>query len=201
MRGYGKMGEHRSYREISACCQTLLHRSAGSSTPVRTPTTGTRSSSPRIDAMSGSIPPRWVMTTRSNQADAVFLRSKANCVSSFINSSVRTQSTNARIFSVGEAEGFNNKAERRSDRSVSRPTANVSRAGKDDICWNTTGSGESRNNSHPWMSRQNRRMLARGSRGNSTKGIFESGSQKNEVAIRSAQFNGPWADVVPHEGG
>ena len=71
-----------------------------------------------------------MMTTRSNQAEVVFLRSKANCASSFINSSVRTQSTNARIFSVGETEGFNNKAEWRSDKSVSRSTVNVSRGGE-----------------------------------------------------------------------
>ena len=60
------------------------------------------------------------------------MRSKANLVSSFMNPSVRTQSINARVFNEGEAGGFDNKAERKCNKSVLHSTINVLRAGKDD---------------------------------------------------------------------
>ena len=82
--------------------------------------------------MLGSIPSRWVMKTRCNRAEVVFLRSKANLVSSFMNPSVRTQSINARVFNEGEAGGFDNKAERKCNKSVLHSIINVLRAGKDD---------------------------------------------------------------------
>ena len=92
---------------------------------------GTCFSSSRIEAMLGNIPFRWVMTTRGIRAEVVFLRSEANRVNPSINSSVKSQFANARVFSEGEAEGFDNKLERRCDKSV--PDAmNVSMAGKND---------------------------------------------------------------------
>lgn len=73
-----------------------------------------------------------MMTTRCNRAEVVFLWSEANRVNTLINSSERKQFQNARVFSEGGAEGFDNNAERRSDELMSYAT-NVSRAVKDDI--------------------------------------------------------------------
>ena len=72
------------------------------------------------------------MTTHCSQAEAVFLRSEANRVNLSINSSVRMQSQNPRVFKQGEAEGSDSKGERTYDKSVLLLMANVSRAGKDD---------------------------------------------------------------------
>ena len=68
------------------------------------------------------------MTTRCNRAEVVFLRSEANRVNAFINSSERKQFKNAKVFSEGEVEGFSNNAERY-DKLV-RYAMNVSRAVK-----------------------------------------------------------------------
>lgn len=62
----------------------------------------------------------------------MLLRSEANRVNSSIKFSERSQLKNASVFSVGEDEGFDNNGERRLDRSVSHPTVNASRVGKDD---------------------------------------------------------------------
>lgn len=111
--------------------QTPLHRSIGSFVAIRTSTTGTCFSSLRIEVILGNVPSWWMMTTRCNHAEAVFLRSEANWTNSPMNSSVRTQSKNASVFREGEAEGFENRAGRCGN-LVSRSMVNVSRAGKDD---------------------------------------------------------------------
>ena len=72
------------------------------------------------------------MTTQHSQEEAVFLRSEANRVNLSINSSVRMQSQNPRVFKQGAAEGSENKEERTYDKSFSLLMVNVSRAVKDD---------------------------------------------------------------------
>jgi len=72
------------------------------------------------------------MTTQCSQAEVVFLRSEANRVNFSINSSVRMQSQNPRVFKQGEAEGSDNKGERTYDKSLSLLMVKASRAGKDD---------------------------------------------------------------------
>jgi len=60
----------------------------------------------------------------------VLLRLEANCVNSSINSSERSQSKKARVFSEGEDEGFDSRAERTYDVLMSHPMASASREGK-----------------------------------------------------------------------
>ena len=62
----------------------------------------------------------------------VSLQSEANHVNSFMKSLERSQFRKVRVFREGEDEGFDNKGEMRSDKSVSCPMVNVSRVGKDD---------------------------------------------------------------------
>ena len=85
-----------------------------------------------MQANLGRIPFELTMTTRYSHAEAVFLRLKANCVSSFIKSSSRSQSKNAIVFNRGEEGGFENKVENRCDRVTSHSITSVSRAGRDD---------------------------------------------------------------------
>ena len=81
------------------------------------------------------------MPTQCNQAEVVFLRLEANRVSSSMKPSAIIQSRNVRAFNEGEDDGFENKAERRYDKSVSHLTVSASRAGKDDRWQNTAGPG------------------------------------------------------------
>ena len=107
-------------------------RSAGSSLPIRTSTTGTCLPSASMQANLGRIPFELMMTTRYSHAEVVFLRLKANCVSSFIKSPSRLQSKNAMVFNRGEEGGSENKAENRCDTATSHSITSVSRAGRDD---------------------------------------------------------------------
>ena len=91
-----------------------------------------------MEARLGCFPFELTKTARYNRADAVFLRLKANCVNSSMKSSVISQSRNARVFSEGEEDGFENKMEKRCATLVSQSTASVSRAGKNGG-WNTVG--------------------------------------------------------------
>ena len=60
------------------------------------------------------------------------MRSEANRLNSFMKSSGRSQFRNTRVFSEGEDDGFENKAEKKRDMLVSNPITSVLRAGKDD---------------------------------------------------------------------
>ena len=67
-----------------------------------------------------------IMTIRcGNQAEA-------NHVSASIKLSSRPQSKNGRVFSQGEEDGFENKAEKRCDTAALYLVEKVSRVGKDD---------------------------------------------------------------------
>lgn len=82
--------------------------------------------------MVGKFPRELTMTMRRNQAEVVFLRLETNWISLPINSSERSQSKNASVFSEGENEGLENKVEKRRDKERSQAMANASRAGKID---------------------------------------------------------------------
>ena len=97
-------------RRNTAGCQPFLQiGSVGSFLPVQMLASGTRFPSPHIEAISGKFPSEPMMTIRcGNQAEA-------NHVSASIKLSPRPQSKNGRVFSQGEEDGFENKAEKRCD--------------------------------------------------------------------------------------
>ena len=98
--------------------RTTLHvRSVGNLVAIRTSTMGTCSPSSRIEVMLRNFPFRWTITTRWSRSEVVFLRLEANRANFCINSSVRTQSKNLRVFRDGEAEGLDSKVDKY-DRSV-----------------------------------------------------------------------------------
>ena len=110
----------------------LQVRPVGGSLPIETLTIGTCSPSASIEEMVGKFPRELTMTMRRNQAEVVFLRLETNWISLPINSSERSQSKNASVFSEGENEGLENKVEKRRDKERSQAMANASRAGKID---------------------------------------------------------------------
>jgi len=146
-------------------------KSFGNSLLIRTSTTGTCFPSASIDAKPGSFPFELTITTRCNRAEVVFLRLEAKRISSSMKSSVRLQSKNARVFSEGGEDGFENRTEKRYDTLVSQLTASVSRAGKNDG-WKTVGLRGDSARSDLRCTRRNSRMVVRvrGRRGNSAKG-------------------------------
>jgi len=104
--------------------------------------------------------------TRCNLAEVVFLRSEANCVSSSIKSSDRSQLRNARVVNEGGDDGFDDKVGRY-DILVSHSMASVSRLGNNDRWWIAGLRWDIPDVSR--CMRRNSRTFARGSRGNSMK--------------------------------
>ena len=80
----------------------------------------------------GNFPCELVITTQCNRAEVVSLCSEVYRVNSSMKSSVRSQSKNARVFSEGEEDGFENRMENRCDKLVLQSTASIPRVGGND---------------------------------------------------------------------
>ena len=94
--------------------------------------------------------------------------------------SVSGQSRNAMVFSDGQDEGLDHRGGKMCDMEVPRAMASVSRAGKNDG-WNAGNEiVPSTHGGKLWVTLSSR-TLARGSKGNSAKGISESDAAVNEA--------------------
>lgn len=108
-------------------------KSAGSSLPTLTSTTGIYFLSALIEMALGRYRLKTLtMTRRSNGVEVTFLRLEANCVSASTEFGDVTEFKNPSVFSEGRDVGFDTKAERSCDTQESQSTVNVSRAGKND---------------------------------------------------------------------